>query len=171
MTCGDVSNLLPLFLDGELRPQEMCTVTIHVTRCSTCDGALRRLERLGELVSTSISTQLNELDPSKFWPAVERQLRTVPRSSWQRWSIWWNDVSEQSLRLPTFAAVAAIAILALLFLIRDSQPPPPFAVVENTISIDELDTDRNLVALITDPETRTTLLWVGEDSSVSAGEH
>ncbi len=49
--------------------------------------------------------------------------------------------------------------------------PPSFAPVDNTTSIDVLKTDLNVVALVTDPETRATVILVDDASSDSEDEY
>jgi anti-sigma factor RsiW len=174
MMCGEASNLLSLFLDGELDPRQTRAVALHATRCPTCESRLRQLERLQDLISENISAQVDEINFSEFWPAVGRRLGTVRMSSWNRLRTWWSDGDAWAVHLPIFAAAAA-AVLAFLFLTRAPQRPPEadpaqVAAVDNTASIDSLDTDFDTVAVLTDPETRTTVLWVGNDGPVSGDE-
>jgi anti-sigma-K factor RskA len=170
MTCREVLNLLPLFFDGELDPRQMRTVAIHSTRCVACETALREIERLQELINSSVSAKVDEIDLSSLWCTIERQLGTHRLSWWQRLRHRWEDRDPWSLGVPAFAAAAAIAVLAFLFFVRAPQPAavppaaPQVAVVDNTASIDELATDGD-AAMFNDPETRTTVLWVSDDTS------
>ncbi len=70
-------------------------------------------------------------------------------------------------RLPAFAAAAVIAALVLLLFGRTPQPnirpeASQVAAVDNATSIESLETDLDSVAVINDPETRTTVLWVND---------
>jgi hypothetical protein len=52
-------------------------------------------------------------------------------------------------------------------LTHDTQPgaqpgPPQVAVADNATTIDSLDTDVDAVAVLSDPETRTMVLWVND---------
>src|SRR5437867_1429495 len=115
MTCREALNLLPLFFDGELDARQMRAVALHGTRCSACEVELHDLERLQEIVSDSISAVVDEIDLSGFWPAIERQLGTVRPSRWQRARARWREGEYRwAVRLPAFAAAAAVVILALL---------------------------------------------------------
>jgi anti-sigma factor RsiW len=169
MTCREASNLLPRFFDGELDAHQMRAVALHSTRCDTCEAELRDLERVQELVSRSVSTPVDEIDLSALWSAVEPRLGTPRVSWWTRLGDWWNDEErEWAIRLPAFAAAAAIAILALWFVARlqpTTQPDAPqVAIVDNAATIDSLDTDVDSVTMLSDPETRMTVLWVNEDA-------
>ena len=168
MTCREASNLLPLFVDGELDSRQMRAIALHGTRCGTCESELRRMNRLQELVAESISSQVDEIDFTDFWAGVERRLGTVRVPWWQRAAAWWS-AGEQwwPRRLPAFAAAAAIVALMLLLFGRTQPTSQPgarqIAAVDNAASIEALETDVDSVAVLSDPETRTTVLWVTDD--------
>ena len=170
MTCRETSNLLPLFFDGELDARQMRAVALHSTRCQTCEAELRQLEQGQDLISEQIRSAVDEIDFSNFWPAIERRLGPARVRRWTRLQVWWQeDEHPWMMRVPAFAAVAAIAVLAFLFFARAPQPTVApeaarVAAVDNAASIDSLDTDVDSVAVLSDPETRTTVLWVSEDS-------
>jgi anti-sigma factor RsiW len=170
MTCREASNLLPLFFDGELDSRQMRAVALHGTRCSTCEVELRNLNRLQELISETVSAAADEVDFSDLWSAIEKQISAV-RVPWrQRVRLWWEDRDQWALRLPAFAAAALVAALALLLFGQRLQSPTQpegaqIAAVDNGASIDSLDTDVDSVAVLSDPETRTTVLWVNDDAS------
>jgi len=172
VTCRDVSNLLPLFFDGELDPRQMRAVALHGTRCGACEGELRQLERVQELVSVTIAASVDEIDLNTFWPAIERQLGPASMPWWKRVGEWWaNDEHRWAVRLPAYAAAAAaLALFAMLFFAR-TQPSatgelPQVAANDNAASIETLESDLDSVAVLNDPETRTTVLWVSEDTPV-----
>ena len=175
MTCREVANFLPLFFDGEIDARQMRAIALHSTRCSACEQELRRLEHTQELVSETISRAVDEIDLDAFWPAIERRLSTARPPWWPRFRDWWNDGEHGwIIRLPAFAAAAAVAVLALLLFTRALQPTaqpaaPQLAAVDNATSIESLDTDVDSVAVLNDPETRTTVLWVN-DTEASSGE-
>jgi len=171
VTCRDVSNLLPLFFDGELDPRQMRAVALHGTRCGACEGELRQLERVQELVSVSIAASVDEIDLNTFWPAIERQIGTTGMPWWKRVRDWWTEEERRwAVRIPAYAAMAALALFAVFFFTRThSAPtlePPQIAANDNAASIETLDSDVDSVAVLSDPETRTTVLWVSEDTPV-----
>ncbi len=169
MTCREALNLVPLLLDGELESRQMRALVMHSTRCTPCETELRQLERLQEMVSDSVNARVDELDLSNFWPNIEQRLGTLELSWWHRLRTWW-DTSERrwTVQIPAFAAAAAvIAGLALVFFFRNPQtlPDPAGAqVADNTATIEQLETDADSVAVVNDPETRTTALWLVDDT-------
>ncbi len=170
MTCREASNLLPLFFDGELDARQMRVIALHSTRCTNCEAQLRRFEQVHELVSENINAAVDEVDLSQLWPAIESRLGNLELPWWRRAYARWRDGEYGwAVRVPAFAAAAAIAVLALLLLTRVPQPTtepaaPQVAAVDNAASIDSLDTDVDSVAVLNDPETHTTVLWVNDES-------
>jgi hypothetical protein len=168
MTCREVANLLPLFFDGELDARQMRAVALHSTLCNDCEQSLRRLERVQELISDTISKAADEVDFEGLWPGVERHLSNTRNPWWRSLRVWWSDGDHGwIMRLPAFAAAAVIVALVLLFFARTpplSAPPaaPQLAAVDNATSIESLDADVDSVAVLNDPETRTTVLWVND---------
>ena len=168
MTCREVANLLPLFFDGELDARQMRAVALHSTRCESCEQDLRRLERVQELISDTIDSAADEIDLENFWPGIERRLSNTREPWWPRLRAWWSDGEHAwIIRLPAFAAAAVIAALVLLLFAHTpplSTPPaaPQLAAVDNATSIESLETDVDSVAVLNDPETRTTVLWVND---------
>lgn len=161
---------MPLFFDGELDSRQMRAVALHGTRCGPCEAELRRMEQVQELVSETINAGVDGIDFSGFWPSVERQLATVRVSQWQRMRVWWQE-SEHSwaVRLPALAVAAAVAVIAFLVLTRapqlTTQPgASQVAAIDHSAWIDSLETDLDSVAVLSDPETRTTALWVSDDA-------
>ncbi len=172
MTCRESVNLLPLFLDGELDARQMRAVAMHSSRCRPCEEALRHLERMQDLVSGTIQARVDEVDFSAFWPAIERQLGERPLGWRYRLGVWWRAGEHPwVVRLPALGAAVAMALMALFLFTRvtprTSAPAAPrLAAVDNAAIIDSLETDLDSVAVVSDPETRTTVLWVSDDTVV-----
>jgi len=169
MTCREALSLLPLFFDGELESRQMRAVVMHSTRCTPCETELRQLERLQEVVSESVNARVDEVDLSNFWPSIEQRLGSVDLPWGQRLRTWWSDGEHRWMApLPAFAAAAIIAAVALMFFLNPKSITDPEAVrvtsVDNAAIIDSLDTDVDSVAVLSEPETRTTVLWVSDDT-------
>lgn len=172
MTCRETSNLLPLFFDGELDPRQMRAVALHSSRCAHCESELRQLERLQELVSTTVASAVDEIDASEFLAGVEARLGPTRCSWWKRTRNWWEEREFHWTALPVLVSAGAIAALALILWTRAPQPTTrpevsQVATVDNATSIDWLDTDLDSVAVINDPETSTTVLWVSDDAAAN----
>ena len=169
MTCREATTLLPLFVDGELDPRQMRALALHSSRCASCETELRAVERLQEAVNDLITTRVDALDLSSFWSSIEPRLGRlrVPRT--ERFRLWWEERREAwAVRIPALAAAAVIAAIAFGLWWRQpqlsTQPGAPVvAAVDNAAMIDSLDTDMDSVAVFSDPETRTTVLWVSDE--------
>jgi len=78
------------------------------------------------------------------------------------------------MRGPAFAAVAVAALLTLVIV----QPTPevskplavPLAKIDNSARLDSMQSSVDSVALVTEAETNTTLLWIMDDAA-GAVEH
>ena len=168
MTCRDAAPLLSLFLDGELDSHQMRALALHSARCTACEQELRQLERLQEAISTTISSAVDEIDLQGFWPGIERRLTSLRRPWWQRARLWWGEGEHAWLiRVPAFAAAVAVAAFAFFLFTRNPTPgpqsaAPQLAAVDNAATIESLESDVDSVAVLNDPETRTTVLWVND---------
>jgi anti-sigma factor RsiW len=174
LSCREATTLLPRFFDGELDARRMRAVALHGTRCAACESELRTMEHLQELVTDAVHGRVDTIDFEQFWTGVEAQLPPLRPSRWARLQVWWAEREPPwSLGLPAFAAVAALAILALLLFnrVQTTTPPgaPQVAVADVPASIVSLDTDGDSVAVVNDPETQTTILWVTDDKLVDGG--
>jgi anti-sigma factor RsiW len=165
MTCREAATLLPRFFDGELDPHKMRLVALHSTRCTACEGELRLLEHVQELLCERVNAALDTVDFAEFWPAIERQLGTARVSWWESLQIWWAEADHGWLiRLPAYAAATAIVVLSLLYGARyldlPGRPEPQqFAADNLTAQIHRLASDVD-VTVINDPDT--TLLWIDD---------
>lgn len=168
MTCRDAASLLSLFLDGELDPHQMRALALHSARCPACERELHDLERLQEVISTTISCAVDDIDLDGFWPGIERRLTSPQHPWWHRVGAWWEEGERAWLiRVPAFAAVVAAAAFAFFLFTRTPTPEPQsaapqIAAVDNATSIESLESDVDSVAVLNDPETRTTVLWVND---------
>ncbi len=174
MTCRDTLNLLPLFFDGELDAHQMRAVALHSTRCGSCEDELRRMERVQELVSERVSAAVDEVDFAALQLGIDQRLGTVRVPWWTRLRVWWSDLEPVWLiRVPALAGAVAAAALGFLLWTRTqptARPDAPLvASMDNAASIESLDTDVDTVTVLNDPETRTTVLWVSDDT-LSGGD-
>lgn len=167
MNCRDTRPLLPLFFDGELEARQMRAVALHSTRCPDCEDELRHFERLQEAVSVHVAAMVEEVDLSQIWAGVAPRLAFRAPSLVQRLRGWWDDQQLGWLvRGPAFAAVAGATLLALALWQRgDTVPRQPLASrVDNSAVLDSVQSSVDSVALVTDAETNTTLLWIMDDA-------
>jgi anti-sigma factor RsiW len=171
MTCRDVSGLLPLFFDGELEARQMRAVALHSSRCAECEGELRQIERVQDIVAATLSARVDELDLSQVWPAVKRRIGTI-RVPWTQRLRLWSEERDVTRWIGIPALSAAAATVAVVFVLSSGSvtsvtEAPQIAEaspIDNTAIIDSLDSSAENVAVLNEPETNTTVLWVNDDS-------
>lgn len=173
MTCREASNLLPLFLDGELDPRQMRSVALHSMRCRICESELKEMERVQDLVADTIRQQVAAVDLSPLWPAVARRIDATPLSWTRRMRARWEEIqAELDMRLPAVAAAAAVAALAIVWYARQPDLPQPLESQQvaskdaATSIVERLDTSFDSVSFFSDPETDVSVLWVSDESPV-----
>jgi len=173
MNCRETRPLLPLFFDGELEPRQMRAVALHSTRCVECEGELRQLESVQELVVAHITAAVEEIDLSQVWAGVAPRLAVRPPGLLVRLRTWWDEREfAWPVRAPLFAAAALAAVLAVAVWWRDAPSPNAEIAtrVDNTAVLDSVQSSVDSVALVTDAETNTTLLWIMDDAGAAVDQ-
>jgi hypothetical protein len=173
MICREASNLLPLFLDGELDPRQMRAVAMHSMRCQSCEAELKGMERVQLLVSEAIKKQVDGIDFGGLWPAIEQRIGTVQVPWTVRARTWWEEMrSELDLRVPAFVAAAVMAVLVFTWYTRQ---PDISQIIEaqqianvgneaaSEAAIESLETTFESLDFINDPDSNATVLWVSDD--------
>jgi Putative zinc-finger len=170
MTCRETRPLLPLFFDGELEARQMRSVALHSTRCTACEQELRELEHLQEVVTSHVAALVDEVDMSQVWAGISPRLAQRAPSWGVRIRTWWEERrSGWSVRGPALVAAAGAALVALVIVQPGSQPtksaPIPLAKIDNSAKLDSMQSSVDSVALVTEAETNTTLLWIMDDAA------
>lgn len=159
MTCREVEKLLDLFLDGELEGRTMRAIALHVTRCPPCEALLQGLERLQDFVAAAMSDAVADVDFSRFWPSIADRVDVVQRS----WRGVGGRLRELARRPIAVAAVAAVAVVLGGVAVWRLLPVTP-PTVNNQARIDTLTSDAPTVALLSEPATNTTVIWIPEEA-------
>jgi hypothetical protein len=170
MNCRESRPLLPLFLDGELDARQMREVALHSTRCGECEHELRGMERLQEVVSTRIQSQVAEIDLSRIWAGVAPRLETVKRPWYETLRERWEDLSPRWQTLAPISAAAAVAGLVAVLFWQSQQTPvegTPWATADNSAIVDSVQSNVQNVAFLREPETNTMVLWITDNASGS----
>jgi Putative zinc-finger len=171
MNCRETRPLLPLFFDGELEARQMRAVALHSTRCVECEGELRQLERLQERVASHVAAMVDSVDLAQVWAGVAPRLERRPPSLLERWRVWWEEHhSGWGVRGPAFAAVAIATLLVLAVWQREPATLKPelartTKTIDNSAVLDSMQSSVDSVALVTDADTNTTLLWIMDDAA------
>ena len=176
-SCREARPLLPLFFDGELEARQMRAVALHSTRCPECEHELRALEHLQEAVVAHVDALVDGIDLSRVWAGIEPRLAGRAPSLAERWRGWWEaHGSGWGMRGPAFAGFAAAALLALVIIqpggdgvsvVPDVAKRPKAKIdnIDNSAKVDSMQSSVDSVALLTDDETNTTLLWIMDDAA------
>jgi len=152
----------------------MRAVALHSTRCPECEQELRHFERLQDAVAAHISAMIDDVDLGQIWSGIAPRLESRAPSLARRLRAWWDEREfGWAVRGPAFAAVAVALLLALVVYQRiEVQPGPEVASrVDNSAVLDSVQSSGNSLALVTDEETNTTLLWIMDDGSGGSVEH
>jgi anti-sigma factor RsiW len=156
MTCREAEKLLDLFLDGELEARVMRAVALHVTRCEPCEALLRGLERLQDVVADSVSEAVADVDFTRFWPSMAERVETAQRS--------WQGVGARAralARSPVVIAAGMVAALAVSALALWREVPwTGTRTPNNQARIDSLSGDAPSIAVISEPVSNTTVIWL-----------
>jgi anti-sigma factor RsiW len=173
-TCREARPLLPLFFDGELEARQMRAVALHSTRCPECEHELRSLEHLQEAVVAHVDALIDGIDFGRVWAGVEPRLKGRAPSYGERLRGWWEEHGRGwGLRGPAFAGFAAAALLALVIVQPGSDPivraPRPAEKIDNSVKFDSMQSSVDSVAMVTDAETNTTMLWIMDDAAGAIG--
>lgn len=164
MTCSDVAGLLDAFIDAELPGPMLLEVARHAGGCPACDASIRELTALHEAVERVVREDLDALDMSRVWPAVEAGMdRVVARRAWSR----------RLRSVPAWSVALAAAAGAVLWLRSPAPTPESPRVVAtapsmrrpNLAVIDRLNSGVSRVNISRERKLGTTLIMVSADGS------
>jgi anti-sigma factor RsiW len=164
MTCRDVEKQMGLFLDGELDGRAMRAVALHTTRCLGCEAALQRFERVQDLVADTFADAVGDVDFASFWPGVEARAQR-PAPSLRPGPVALGSVARLvgARSLIAVAATLAAVWLAAGLWRGGVAPVEQPARANNQARIDSLASEAASVALLFEPASNTTVIWVVDD--------
>jgi anti-sigma factor RsiW len=154
MTCEDASPLLDAFVDAELEGAMLIDVARHAAACRSCDGALREMIALHDVVGRRGRAAADALDLSGLWPALEPHLeRADARRAWRR----------RLRSTPVWGGGLAIAASALFWLAGSQSQRPPMQLAArrpNQAVIERIDSEGGRFELRRERKNGTTLIMV-----------
>jgi hypothetical protein len=170
MNCRESRPLLPLFLDGELDARQMREVALHSTRCGECEHELRGMERLQELISSRVQAEVVQVDLSRIWAGVAPRLESVRRPWYERLRERWEELGPRWQTLVPVSAAAAVAAVLAMLLWQGQQasvePTQWASAMDNSAIVDTVQSNVEQVAVLREPETNTTVLWITDNDHV-----
>ncbi len=183
--CDDIAPLLSAFNDGELTAQETNRVAEHLDGCETCKAVVLDYLLLGHHLRTA--TDLPSLEG--FTERVMKGIADTRRPFRGRLLNRIEDLRERWVAaVSLMGAAVAVAALALVLAephtigrVAGAMPssvatsgeasPAPFVVPfepeppAGEAYISRLEAKPSSVATWSEPDTKTTVIWLGDDSS------
>jgi hypothetical protein len=202
VNCRDAARLIDYFFDGELDGHVMRDAALHITRCPSCEGELHDRERAQGLLTESINRELDQIDLSVIWTAIDRELASsrternglrlaVPEGAgsetWPAAEQWsdssvpaagplgrrWSPVGA-SLTFGGLVALAASIVVAVTMLGHGPKPEQTVSVATaphtsaNQVRIESMDYPGSSVAMWSEPEDDTMVIWIEDDEPAPA---
>ena len=170
MNCREAHPLLPLFFDGELDARQLRGVALHSTRCPGCEQELQQLERIQDLIVDSVTARTDEVDLGGLWSSIEPRVAVAPTPWTVRLRFWWEMRNgERRWPAPALVALAAAGLLAFaLWPATNGASRREVAGVDNSATLDVVESHVGSMALLSEPETNTMVLWISDDEGIGA---
>jgi anti-sigma factor RsiW len=180
------SQNLQQYVDGELDQGRRKAVEAALKEDAAAQKKVRTLERMGELLRTELTAEIEAHPPQEMWPAIAQAIaqekkdprRATKSSLWQRFKDW-REISARPLWPPLTAAAAAAVVAVIIALVwshaKDPDPankkrPERRGPKSNNLVVESMDYSGQPPTLFqipdTDGEGTTTVIWV----SPAAGE-
>jgi anti-sigma-K factor RskA len=158
-SCSSVSKLLEKYFDQEVTDKERSFIESHLRDCLTCQGELRSMEKLRDLVKPPIEEAVREEELYWVWQKIKREIQLRERSTWWESLRSWLDISPLFRRrvwIPVAATmVILIVMVPLLFKKITSYPGP--SVVEY------IESQTYNVMVYESENTKVTVIWLFEE--------
>ncbi len=169
ITCSEASQLLPPFFDGELEGQRVRAVGLHIAQCERCRQEISSLATLQRLLVDTIEACLEEVDPARVWQEVVQRMEHVPPPWSLRLHSWWEEVKLRRGTWPVWVGAVAL-LLGALFWWGNKELREPLRVAEpNRIQVRSLSTSMPAIAMWSEPDRGTTVIWVADDQPERRG--
>jgi hypothetical protein len=138
MTCNEVDNLLPAYLEDILSPEEKKSIVVHLASCPRCSWAFADLKRAGELVRG-----LGEVEPPPFFE--QRIMARVREEAGRKQGILRRLFYPLHIKVP-IQALATIFIAVLGFYVYQQGDPEMKQIVSLPMPRTEIGRDQNTTA-------------------------
>jgi hypothetical protein len=128
------------------------------------------MERLQDVISTRIHSQVAEIDLSRIWAGVGPRLETVKRPWYETLRERWEEISPRWQTLAPLSAAAAVAGLVAMLFWQSQQGAvanTQWASNDNSAIVDSVQSNVQNVAFLREPETNTMVLWITDNASGS----
>lgn len=155
LTCFWMKRRLAPYLDGALSGRRGRAVVSHLQGCPGCRGEVSRLERLRELLRSTLTVGPDP-DWTGFWGWIRgRILSERPRRRREAWG--WSPRVALGGALGGVVAGVLLLVLLLWPVASPEGPALPAGVVVNTV---ETAHPNGNVMVFSSPEDEMTVIWV-----------
>ena len=165
-SCEKVRSAIGPWLDGELPEPEAETTRLHVATCPLCAEEQRRLEHLHASLYSALTAGSSKPAFEPFWQEIRQ--RIAQKTTWRE---SFAGSIYGTLTPPRLVwAVPALIIIALAALSVDFWLPGfrGGAPRDNIVAVESIDTYGRNVALLREDETKTTVIWLYQESENEA---
>jgi anti-sigma factor RsiW len=155
--CKSIRESIDSWQDGELSAAESESVRAHLASCTDCGETQRRLEKMQLALKAALTSQAPQIDFMSFWQGVERRINEK--------RAWHEDLLDWSRGLFTAPRVAWMvpAVIGLLLVLLSTDIWRLGGSRNSFASVESIDAYGRSVALLRQPETRTTVIWLYQD--------
>jgi anti-sigma-K factor RskA len=158
-SCSSVSKLLEKYFDQEVTDKERSFIESHLRDCLTCQGELRSMEKLRDLVKPPIEEAVREEELYWVWQKIKREIQLRERSTWWESLRSWLDISPLFRRrvwIPVAATMVILIVMVPLLFKKITSFPGP-SVVEY------IESQTYNVMVYESENTKVTVIWLFEE--------
>ena len=156
--CETIQESIGRWLDGELQAADSEAMRSHVASCADCGAARQRLEKIQLTLGSILTAEASRLEFAPFWRAVRHRIEE--KRPWHEELIEWCQSIFSAQRIAWAVPAAIMLVLGLLSLAKW----PAGVDANNYASVESIDAHGRNVALLREEETKTTIIWVYQDS-------
>ncbi len=161
-SCSAVSKLLEKYFDREVTDDEKSFVEGHLLDCRTCQGVLRSMEELRNLVRAPVEEAVQREDFQWIWQKIERGIRLEERPAfWQTLQAWLQipPLFRKKVWIPAATAVAIILIIAIPMFFKKTSS------LLNQSVIEYVESQTHNVMIYESENKRVTVIWLFEGAA------
>jgi anti-sigma factor RsiW len=153
--------LLDPYCDAELSIEESNSVKAHLNGCPACRARIEGRHKIAGVLRTEINRALSHTNFDRVEEQIIRKIRKerLKEPSWLQRLFF-----SKSFFMPVSALTAALLIFFFIYNPLSPEPVPSALINSFTGSISS-------AMIIETPETRHTILWFSEDSTLAGEEN
>jgi hypothetical protein len=125
--------LLEKYFDGEVTEEEKNLVDGHLSRCQTCQDALRTMVDLSHLIKDPVDELDRKENFSRVWQRIERGIQPEEKLTWNESLRRWFEVRpmvRKRVWIPAAAVIVAVILSITPFLFKKAPSSSDLSVVE-----------------------------------------